>query len=428
MSDASVMSTTQMQALCNQHLCHEEFLQSHEDAMELAYRHLQNNGEVETWGQLRELILMEKDDFQNKNEEQLKDEQNKKQLEKAREATKLWNIGRFYPSDQIDIKSNGHDKGVKISTKGAIGHLYEAYDSVLTPMALKLILPQNKDKFTNAELDKFRKECKIMMLAAHPNIVQYLGWTSRMGALGILMEYLPGGNLHDFLLGGEKKSIQLVMKLQFIADIACGLAYLHTCFTTDPNIVHGDIKLLNILLSCDAHCKLCDFGGAACCDDLSSTSTGGSYEFTSIYAPPERLKNNQLKPTKEMDVFSFGILMLTILLSEFPWIGQDLTTHLQAIIRGQRPVLCGTQNFHFETDKMIIELLNKLIQNCWHQNPNQRHKMQELSSKIRDHLSMIQNNPDIEFNKKRLDTLQQLAIVTYQPKSSICKLDQMQLF
>ena len=57
-----------MQALCNQHLCHEEFLQSHEDAMELAYRHLQNNVEVETWGQLRELILMEKDDFQNKNE------------------------------------------------------------------------------------------------------------------------------------------------------------------------------------------------------------------------------------------------------------------------------------------------------------------------------------------------------------------------
>lgn len=63
-----------------------------------------------------------------------------------------------------------------------------------------------------------------------------------------LSEYMPGGNLYDFL-HKQKNTLELPMVLRIAIDISKGMDYLH-----QNNIVHRDLKTANLLLGSDHVC------------------------------------------------------------------------------------------------------------------------------------------------------------------------------
>ncbi|CBZ29468.1 putative serine/threonine protein kinase [Leishmania mexicana MHOM/GT/2001/U1103] len=144
----------------------------------------------------------------------------------------------------------------------------------------------------------------------HPNIVPYISCCVTQSYLAIIMEYMPGGSLHDIIDNFGKLPRTVVRR--FMLDIVNGLAYLHESTT------HGDVKPHNILLGVDGVCKLSDFGSAsdrlteACCVNEDRLMRG-----TAVYISPEGARNLPL--TSASDIYSLGISFLEMVLGRLPW-------------------------------------------------------------------------------------------------------------
>ncbi|GET91414.1 serine/threonine protein kinase, putative [Leishmania tarentolae] len=144
----------------------------------------------------------------------------------------------------------------------------------------------------------------------HPNIVPYISCCVTQSYLAIIMEYMPGGSLHDIIDNFGKLPRTVVRR--FMLDIVNGLAYLHESTT------HGDVKPHNILLGVDGVCKLSDFGSAsdrlteACCVNEDRLMRG-----TAVYISPEGARNFPL--TSASDIYSLGISFLEMVLGRLPW-------------------------------------------------------------------------------------------------------------
>lgn len=124
-----------------------------------------------------------------------------------------------------------------------------------TPVAVKRILPNLCDD--RLVIQDFRHEVNLLVKLRHPNVVQFLGAVTEKKPLMLIIEYLRGGDLHQYLR--EKGSLSPSTAINFALDIARGMAYLHN----EPNvIVHRDLKPRNVLLvnSNAEHLKVGDFG------------------------------------------------------------------------------------------------------------------------------------------------------------------------
>jgi sterile alpha motif and leucine zipper-containing kinase AZK len=125
----------------------------------------------------------------------------------------------------------------------------------------------------------------------------------------MVTEYLSGGNLYE-VLHEKKTRINPVMLVQMAWQTALGLNYLHL---SNPQILHRDLKPMNLLLDSNANVKICDFG-------LSCVKEKRAVVTESVGSPfwmaPEVLMG---KPYNEKaDVYSFGVLLYEFLTGVIP--------------------------------------------------------------------------------------------------------------
>ena len=90
----------------------------------------------------------------------------------------------------------------------------------------------------------------------HPNIVLFMGAVTRPPNLSILTEFLPRGSLY-WLIHRPNLSIDEKRCLLMALDVAQGMNYLHS---SNPVIVHRDLKSPNLLVDKNWVVKVCDFG------------------------------------------------------------------------------------------------------------------------------------------------------------------------
>lgn len=161
---------------------------------------------------------------------------------------------------------------------------------------LKALKPQYKGQdFYELAL---RKEFNIGYQLDHPHICHTLGW-EQIDDIGncILMEYIDGINLKDFMQQGN-----LTRKLAYkiIYELCDALQYLH-----HKQIVHRDLKPTNILITHNGdNVKLIDFGLSDCDDyDILKQPAGTRY-----YIAPEALVKGAALDLRS-DIFSLGIIM-----------------------------------------------------------------------------------------------------------------------
>jgi CheY-like chemotaxis protein len=104
-------------------------------------------------------------------------------------------------------------------------------------------------------IDLFEREGKVGLSLRHPNIVEVLSVSqdplSRQ--YYIVMEFVEGGNLRDFL--AIRKKLEPAEALRILEDATAGLVYAYS-----QGVTHRDIKLTNILISSQGTAKLVDFG------------------------------------------------------------------------------------------------------------------------------------------------------------------------
>ncbi|XP_043914463.1 receptor-interacting serine/threonine-protein kinase 3-like isoform X2 [Protopterus annectens] len=205
--------------------------------------------------------------------------------------------------------------------------------------------------------------------------------------LGIVMEYMENGSLSSLLV--KVVPVPWALRFRILYEVALGMNYLHGL---DPPLLHLDLKPSNILLDESFHVKLTDFGLSrwkmASVSSLNGeSSVGGTLE----YMAPEVLSNLNHKPTLAMDIYSYGILMWSVLTAKQPYSEARCSSLIKmAIPTGQRP------DTSYLAAPEIPEELKELMEKCWCNDPKERPNFKECIEKTSEvfqkHKCVIQDD------------------------------------
>eukprot|EP00500_Bicosoecida_sp_ms1_P012498 CAMPEP_0203828558 /NCGR_PEP_ID=MMETSP0115-20131106/61511_1 /ASSEMBLY_ACC=CAM_ASM_000227 /TAXON_ID=33651 /ORGANISM="Bicosoecid sp, Strain ms1" /LENGTH=885 /DNA_ID=CAMNT_0050737617 /DNA_START=75 /DNA_END=2729 /DNA_ORIENTATION=- len=138
--------------------------------------------------------------------------------------------------------------------RGACGVVHRARVGAETTIAVKLFDGALREP---AVMRSLHAEAFLLRLLHHDNCVRFLGLVSepssaavsRIGRVGLAMEYMGGGNLHGAYRRYREEGTWMPWptRLSILCHVARGLRYLHTLQPPGP-IAHGDLKPLNVLL------------------------------------------------------------------------------------------------------------------------------------------------------------------------------------
>ena len=161
---------------------------------------------------------------------------------------------------------------------------------------------------------RFKNESKAISLLNHPNIVKVYDVSVNDQLQYIVMEYVDGMTLREYLneRGGKLTSRETV---HFISQILKALEHAHA-----NGVVHRDIKPQNIMLLDNGQLRMMDFGIARISraeNQLLSGKTMGSVHYIS----PEQAKGDETDCTS--DIYSVGIMMYEMLSGQLPFDAED---------------------------------------------------------------------------------------------------------
>ena len=177
------------------------------------------------------------------------------------------------------------------------------------------ILDKSKIK-DNVDIERISREIEILKSISHPNIAQLYESNSTVHNFYLVMEYLEGGDLCDYI----NKNICLNEHLAcyFYRQLISAIEYLY-----EMGITHRDIKPENILLdSSQNNIKVIDFGLSNYCaeEELLQSACGSP-----CFASPEMLSGNPYNGITT-DIWSSGIVLYSMLVGTLPFDDQELNS------------------------------------------------------------------------------------------------------
>ena len=191
---------------------------------------------------------------------------------------------------------------------GGMALVYRAYDTIDDrTVAIKIL----KDEFLgNAEfIRRFKNESKAIAVLSHPNIVKVYDVSFGDRIQYIVMEYIDGITLKDYL--SQQKEIKWKEAIHFTVQILQALQHAH-----EKGIVHRDIKPQNIMLLQDGTIKVTDFGIARF--SRSETRTITDKAIGSVhYIAPEQARGDLTD--EKADIYSVGVMLYEMLTGQLPF-------------------------------------------------------------------------------------------------------------
>lgn len=171
---------------------------------------------------------------------------------------------------------------------------------------------QYKKKFLSRELN-------VLANCSHPHLVAIHSIFKRHDKFFVFMRYAERGDLYDVVrangaVGEQQAKI-------WIRQMSLAIQYLHLL-----DIAHRDLKVENVLVTENYNTKLSDYGFARSCVDGNGDSVWSETFCGSLaYVAPEILKGNPYRP-KMADMWSFGVLIYTMLNKANPFTCTDMAT------------------------------------------------------------------------------------------------------
>uniref|UniRef100_W5MZI1 5'-AMP-activated protein kinase catalytic subunit alpha-1 n=1 Tax=Lepisosteus oculatus TaxID=7918 RepID=W5MZI1_LEPOC len=188
-------------------------------------------------------------------------------------------------------------------------------------VAVKIL---NRQKIRSLDVvGKIRREIQNLKLFRHPHIIKLYQVISTPTDIFMVMEYVSGGELFDYICKNgkldEKESRRLFQQIISAVD------YCHRHM-----VVHRDLKPENVLLDAQMNAKIADFG-------LSNMMSDGEFLRTSCgspnYAAPEVI-SGRLYAGPEVDIWSSGVILYALLCGTLPFDDDHVPTLFKKICDG----------------------------------------------------------------------------------------------
>ncbi|XP_040189627.1 MAP/microtubule affinity-regulating kinase 3 isoform X1 [Rana temporaria] len=188
-------------------------------------------------------------------------------------------------------------------------------------VAIKII---DKTQLNPTSLQKLFREVRIMKILNHPNIVKLFEVIETEKTLYLIMEYASGGEVFDYLVAhGRMKEKEARSKFR---QIVSAVQYCH-----QKHIVHRDLKAENLLLDADMNIKIADFGFS---NEFTVGNKLDTFCGSPPYAAPELFQGKKYDGP-EVDVWSLGVILYTLVSGSLPFDGQNLKELRERVLRGK---------------------------------------------------------------------------------------------
>ncbi len=191
---------------------------------------------------------------------------------------------------------------------GGMAVVYKAYDNIDDRIVAVKIL---KDEFlANEEFRRrFKNESKAIAVLSHPNIVKVYDVSYGDRLQYIVMEYVEGITLKEYIQ--QQGKIDIKEAVHFTTQILRALQHAH-----DKGIVHRDVKPQNIMLLRNGTVKVTDFGIARF--SRSETRTMSESAIGSVhYISPEQARGDITDD--KADIYSVGVVMYEMVTGQLPF-------------------------------------------------------------------------------------------------------------
>lgn len=223
-------------------------------------------------------------------------------------------------------KVMGHCRIESLIGEGASARVYKGLHQTLgIPVAVKILKAAPQDSMAShlaTYRDRFRREAQLAARINHEGIVRVLDFGEEMGSLYLVMEYVNGYSLGEYLRNNGAMSEEMCLKV--IAYLASALHAAHA-----QSIVHRDIKPSNILITRDGWLKVSDLGLAKDLATRDLTNADTLLGTPSYMAPECFMSGKELGPGA--DIYSLGIMLYEMLTGKPPYVGtlnQVISGHL----------------------------------------------------------------------------------------------------
>lgn len=254
--------------------------------------------------------------------------------------------------------------GYKINQLIAEGGMAKVYlatqQSLDRQVAIKILSAEQAQHFSK----RFMHEGKVIASLSHPNIIVIYDIGIHQSLHYISMEYIPGGNLDEWLQQG----LSYQQALDIFKQLLQCLAYIHK-----QGVVHRDLKPANILFRDNKTPLLTDFGISKQKDVNVNLTQDGTLLGSPYYLSPEQARAQPID--QRSDLYSVGIILFEMLTGEKPFEGPScvdtivmhlqsdipqLPKHLQHLQPFIEKLLAKDKQQRFPSALAALQTLNKL--------------------------------------------------------------------
>lgn len=270
---------------------------------------------------------------------------------------------------------------VRTIAKGGMGTVCEAVHRGVNGfekrVAIKQLLPKLSEDETFVSM--FIAEAKLVADLVHENIIQIYQFNRDERGYYIVMEYVNGLSLAEFIQRHEDNPLSEELAVFIISRIARGLAHAHSrrdIHGKSLKIVHRDVCPKNTLITTEGLPKLGDFGIATAGKRLLVESESGWPWGKVAYMSPEQARKEEVD--HRSDQYSLGLVLFELLAmkrARLPWLRSPLVAASQGWV--------DWDALPRKTSKRLKKLMRKMLDN----DPNKRYEStDELARDLEYHI------------------------------------------
>ena len=205
--------------------------------------------------------------------------------------------------------------------EGGMGAIYKVRHVLLDEIQVIKTIRPNLQQDQDLQ-GRFLREAQVAAKLRHPNIATIHDFSfSKSGEAYIVMSFIEGQNIRDYLRSGGRLSIEQVIEVGKQALDALG--YLHS-----KSFVHRDISTDNMMVTWhegQPHVTLIDLGLAKSLETQQWHTKTGMVVGKVRYISPEQLNAGVegVEVDARSDLYSMGVVLYELLTGQFPIVGQD---------------------------------------------------------------------------------------------------------